>query len=141
MSGGRKAVGQETRHPVCLITQLAGMTVFTWIPSSWRGQTPSRVSATVSSAIFSQGKASHLTNPRAPQKGRPSYMRRGREPNAVRPPLHPSPTEVTRPFSKITRLTSGGDRISTQSLTPESAFSSTHNTLFRFIFKRLNLKL
>ena len=55
---------------------------------------PSQVSATVSFAIFSQGKASHLTNPRAPQKGRPNYMQRGGELNAVSPPLHPSPTEV-----------------------------------------------
>ena len=48
------------------------------------------------------------------------------------------------PLSKITQLTSGGDRISTQSLTPESAFSSTlpfHSTLFCFILKRLHLKL
>lgn len=140
MSGGRKAVGQETRHLVYLIIRPASTTVFTWVQSSWRGQTPSQVSATVSFAIFSQGKASHLTNPRAPQKGRPIYMQRERELNAVR---HPSPTERACPLSKITQLTSGGHRISTQSLTPESVFSSTlpfHKTLLCFILKRLNFK-
>ena len=67
-------------------------------------------------------------------------MQRERELNAVR---HPPPTERACPLSKITQLTSGGHRISTQSLTPESVFSSTlpfHKTLLCFILKRLNFK-